>query len=169
MARGKHAAQAARQRHEAALQVNDRLSDKLAEAKVRARLVESQADRVPGLERRIAELQEQIRCGVGQEWAAERRRLEERALLAEMTRGELLDLFNEFIGVVGDLPGMDEVAWIPESLIDSVTKNGNPYGLVIKALGGNRENRRVQLYRKSGVSQRTATSVQRAFAHGLMA
>ena len=81
MARGKHAAQAARQRYEATLVVNDRLSDKLAEAKIVARTNKEMASRVPALEARIATLQEEIKSGVSKEWERER----EQVLLQEWT------------------------------------------------------------------------------------
>lgn len=60
MAKGKHAAASANRRLEAAQEHIDRLTDQLAEAKLRARMVERQADRVPRLEEQVRELQRRL-------------------------------------------------------------------------------------------------------------
>ena len=60
MARGKHAAQAARQRYETALEVVDRLNEKTSELKIRTRQVEALAKEAEPLRKRVAELERQL-------------------------------------------------------------------------------------------------------------
>jgi hypothetical protein len=60
MARGKHAAQAARQRYEATLVVVDRLNEKTSELKIRTRQVEALAKETGPLRKRVAELERQL-------------------------------------------------------------------------------------------------------------
>lgn len=57
MAKGKHAAAAAIRRAEAAHEHIDRLTNQLAEAKMRARAIEAEANRVPSLVAEVARLQ----------------------------------------------------------------------------------------------------------------
>jgi hypothetical protein len=56
MARGKQAASAAIRRLEMAMEHIDRLTEQLAEAKIRVKSVEKEAARVPGMERELTEL-----------------------------------------------------------------------------------------------------------------
>lgn len=56
MAKGKQAAAAATRRLESAMQHIDRLTDQLADAKVRVKAVEKEAARVPGMEREMNDL-----------------------------------------------------------------------------------------------------------------
>lgn len=59
MARGKHAVKAANRRAESAHEIIDRLTSELAEAKLRARQVETEAAKVPALSKRVVELQQE--------------------------------------------------------------------------------------------------------------
>lgn len=87
MARGKHAAHSARQRHEAAMEHLDRLTEQLADAKLRARQYEDAARRLPGLVAEIERLRSDRDAAVSPEV------LELRSLL---------DRANHELGIAGE-------------------------------------------------------------------
>jgi hypothetical protein len=87
MARGKHAAQAARQRYEATLEVVDRLNERTAELKIRTRQVEALAKEAEPLRRRVAELEMQLA-------AVESPKLEQLRTLHDQRVLELEDLLS---------------------------------------------------------------------------
>jgi len=73
MPRGKEAAKAARRRHEMAMEHIDRLTDDVVSHKLRAKQVEGNAAMVPGLQRRIRELEQQLAEEITPLLATERR------------------------------------------------------------------------------------------------
>lgn len=95
MAKGKHAAAAARGRYESAVEHIDRLTTELAEAKLRARMVEREAAQVPALKSQIEALRADVASG-----SSNRVRLLERELAEarDDQRGiAIADWFVEFI------------------------------------------------------------------------
>lgn len=93
MAKGKEALSSARRRLAATEAHLDRLTDQLAEAKLRARLVEQSASRVPDLEHRIQVLTDETAGPL-----AEQRDRHEDEMADLMDRfGHLCELFAKFI------------------------------------------------------------------------
>lgn len=132
MARGKHEAKAARARYEATLQVVDRLNEKNAEMKVKARHAAAEAAAAPALRARVAELERQV-------VALETPKLE--AFRAEMTariddRDELLrwcaEMLSALAGNVMKLNLGEEVLVFPRGIIEGENTNRlrRDYGFV---------------------------------------
>ena len=101
MARGKQAVAAARGRYESAVEHIDRLTTELADAKIRARLVEKQAARVPDLERRVAELTAQVGADTPKQLRIEIEAHERTRAAAEALRLDAADSLRKF-GVLRD-------------------------------------------------------------------
>lgn len=60
MAKGKEAVAAARRRYEASIEHIDRLTSELTEAKVRAKMSETDAAKVPHLQQQLLELRQRL-------------------------------------------------------------------------------------------------------------
>lgn len=139
MARGKEAASAARRRHEAALQLAERLADKNAELKARTRKVETDASHLPAVRRRIAELERQVAACTSPELERERAKRqaesEESAMLIGLLRKAVRDLYAQAEKVI-DSDG----AWIPAWIVLQRAE----LGVVLLPTIANRRSRRVQ-------------------------
>ncbi len=96
MARGKQAAKAANRRLEATQDHVDRLTDQLAEAKLRARQCEKAAGQVPGLLDEIARLRADVQSGS----SAEVRRLADAVRAEKRKRVEHVDTLMSVIGEI---------------------------------------------------------------------
>lgn len=141
MARGKQAAEAARRRAESAHEVIDRLTSDLADAKIRARMTEAEAARVPGLLQQVVDLSARLDAACSTEVESLRQRLAEahdendeiRAyfkLLLERSEGQDVKLFAE-----------DELLWLNEKRLGD-------------GLGGNRATRRVRRTKRTAIVER---------------
>lgn len=106
MARGKQAAMAARRRAEAQEDVNDRLTDRLVDAKERARKYETAARRLPVVEKELARVTELAKGRSSDELVAARATVQElQTALRDVTaeKEHLQQTHNKLAGVVFNL------------------------------------------------------------------
>lgn len=151
MAKGKQAALAARRRAESAHEVIDRLTSDLAEAKLRARLVEAEARHVPTLTRHVEDLSARLEAAC----SVEVERLRD-ALARQQDRwGELVALIERIFdrvpaGVevitVSDLDLLERLDAVPVSVQDSPNRELRRSRVLgrtqLSALRTNQDNRR---------------------------
>jgi hypothetical protein len=146
MARGKHAAEAARRRYETSLEVVDRLTEKNAELKIRTRRVEAAAARVPALEARIRDLETQLETLVTPH-------VERMRELHEMRQAELqaglevgVGLAMRLIEINGHLPGF----LIPADALTTEKRRLMQYpDLPVGGSAGKRELRRARQFART--------------------
>lgn len=108
MARGKHAASAARGRYEAAVEHIDRLTTELADAKLRARLVERDAARAGELERENAELRRRLEAVTGPEIERLRANLEALKVERESDLDAIADAIRPYFQQMVVVTGLDK-------------------------------------------------------------
>lgn len=161
MARGKHSAIAARRQAEAALELAERLGDKNADLRARARRVEADAARVPALEARIRIVIEERDAAVSPILARERE--EARSRIAEMEevcrklRAAVKDMMSSVDPL---LPG---VAWIPTWIVEEQ----HALDLEFPVGVNNREHRRARQFGRTSLlrNERALQDNLRSAAH----
>lgn len=129
MARGKHAAMAARRRYETTLVLAERLADKNAELKTRARKVEADAAHLPAAMKRIAELEKQLDEGVTPALRKERDEREAERVELELAAADLKRVIRELYSaaelaiesVRGD---QEHPRWIPGWILEQRARLG---------------------------------------------
>jgi hypothetical protein len=176
MAKGKYGARAAIRRYEAALDVTDRLTDRLTEQKAKARQYEADAIEAKSLRRRCSDLEAQLHAEMTPRYEDLQR--SSAAEIERLTQAvELLKTSVEtMVEVVSHHPAFASVSWIPTVLVERRAE----LGLQLRLPGHtNREHRRAQTYdrtagdRKEHVPQdnrRTSDeNVDGKFAHPMTA
>lgn len=145
MARGKHAALTTRRQYEAEMQVIDRLTDQIADLKVRTRATESAAVRVPRLEYEIVELKRQLDAGCSDHLLHERIEHDDEVAELHQVIAEQRDLIEEVLQVNSHLDGF----LLPKSFPELRRE----WGLIIRmdsvGLGTSREERRAMLFNRT--------------------
>jgi hypothetical protein len=145
--KGKHAASANKRRYEMAMEHIDRLTDDLANAKVRVKKVEAAANSVPALQERIEYLTNQIALGTSDELEHQRKLYEHRIAELDADLVGTRDTANRLMLRVCEVMG-ERDPWIPKELLEQLHK----YNLVdwLSDLhGANRQLRRVRSTHKT--------------------
>lgn len=161
MARGKHAAQAARQAAESAMELAEKLADKNADLRVRTRRVEADASRVRGLEERIRELDRQVAAQTSPALEREQRAREDdraaHATLVDELR-EMIRILSGIIALSTDWSNGDGEFPVPQGIVERSAELGIELNLYPDA-AFSRELRRAQRFGRTA-GARTGGALQ---------